>query len=248
MNPGPNVNPLQATTSKEDNKEDQKASPPPKAEPSLEPAPVDPSPGSEITPENLLKVIAQEWKLELERLKSKYISGSGYRSKKKEGRSDSLVQSGHAEIEGDTMLFIFGNALEVLGNAEFQKSVEQISFQYSRFDSIVDHTNLAKLKKFQKLTKLSFTHNFLHSFVQISKLECLPHLTAITIEHNDIVKTALYRSFIVYRFTHLVTINGQPVTEVDKQRSRKLFQHFDRLLSAPPFFTVLFGLIAIFWC
>jgi hypothetical protein len=35
-----------------------------------------------------------------------------------------MVQSGHAEIEGDNMLFIYGNALEVLNNTDFQKTVE----------------------------------------------------------------------------------------------------------------------------
>lgn len=58
------------------------------------------------------------------------------------------MQSGHAEIEGDNLLFIYGNALEVLNNTEFQKSVEQISFQYVRFDYIVNHSNLGKLKRF----------------------------------------------------------------------------------------------------
>ncbi len=194
------------------------------------------SSGAEITPENLLKVIAQEWKLELERLRSKYMSG--YRQKK-DARSKCLVQSGHAEIEGDTMLFIYGNALEVLTNQEFQKTVEQISFQYVRFDSIVDYSNLSKLKRFQRLSKLSFSNNFLHSFVQLAKLECLPHLASLTIEHNDLMRTTLFRSFIYYRFTHVTCINGVTVTEVEKQWMRRLFQHFDRLLSAPPFFNVL---------
>jgi hypothetical protein len=51
----------------------------------------------DISPENLLHVIAQEWANELNRLKSKYLSP--YR-RKKEQRNECLVQSGHAEIEG----------------------------------------------------------------------------------------------------------------------------------------------------
>jgi len=195
---------------------------------------------SDITPEHLLKVIAQEWKAELERARTKYLASGGTRVKNREGRAESLVQSGHAEIEGDTMLFIYGNAIEVLGNPEFQKTVEQISFQYMRFDEIVDAATLPKLKKFQKLTKLSFANNFLHSFIQIAKLECLPHLTAINIEQNDIVNTALFRSFTIYRLPHLITLNGQPLTEAERIKSRKLFQFFDNLLSNPPFFTVFF--------
>ena len=90
-------------------------------------------------------MISQEWKNEMERIKN--LGLNGYK-RRKESRNECLVQSGHAEIEGDTMLFIYGNALEVLNNAEFQKSVEQISFQYVRFDNIVSHSNLSKLKRF----------------------------------------------------------------------------------------------------
>ena len=47
---------------------------------------------------------------------------NGYK-RKKESRTECLVQSGHAEIEGDQLLFIYGNALEVLTNVDFQKTV-----------------------------------------------------------------------------------------------------------------------------
>jgi len=52
----------------------------------------------------------------MERLRQ--LGLNGYK-RRKESRSESLVQSGHAEIEGDTMLFIYGNALEVLNNNDF---------------------------------------------------------------------------------------------------------------------------------
>jgi hypothetical protein len=70
----------------------------------------------DISPEGLLEVISQEWKNELERIKAKGLNGY---KRRKESWNECLVQSGHAEIEGDTMLFIYGNALEVLSNSEF---------------------------------------------------------------------------------------------------------------------------------
>ena len=36
------------------------------------------------------------------------------------------VQSGHAEIEGDSNLFVYGNALEVVVKTEFQDTVSSI--------------------------------------------------------------------------------------------------------------------------
>lgn len=87
-----------------------------------------------ITPEDLLTAISLEWKSEMERIQA--LGLNGYK-RKKESKSECLVQSGHAEIEGDTLLYIYGNALEVLGKPEFQRSVEQISFKYVRFDNII---------------------------------------------------------------------------------------------------------------
>jgi len=64
----------------------------------------------------LVIVISEEWKWELKRIKEKGLNGYKWR---KEAKSDSLVQSGHAEIEGTKRLFIFGNALEVLDKENF---------------------------------------------------------------------------------------------------------------------------------
>jgi hypothetical protein len=107
----------------------------------------------DISPEGLLNVISQEWKNEMERIIS--LGLNGYK-RRKESRNDCLVQSGHAEIEGDQLLFIYGNALEVLNNPDFQKTVSQISFQYVRFDNIISPSNISKLKRFVNLKRLLF--------------------------------------------------------------------------------------------
>ena len=78
--------------------------------------PKQPDQPEDISPESLLKVISQEWQQEIESIQK--LGLNGYK-RRKESRSESLVQSGHAEIEGDTKLFIYGNALEVLNNSEF---------------------------------------------------------------------------------------------------------------------------------
>lgn len=44
---------------------------------------------------------------------------------------------------------------------------------YVRFDLIVYHVNLDKLKKFTKLKKLVLSNNYLNSFILLSKIECL---------------------------------------------------------------------------
>lgn len=66
----------------------------------------------------------------MERLDAKK---QGYKPKQNLGDSkikpdflESLVQSGHAEIEANKILYIFGNALEVLQRSEFYDQVEEM--------------------------------------------------------------------------------------------------------------------------
>jgi hypothetical protein len=89
------------------------------------------------------------------------------------------VQSGHAEIESNKVLYIYGNALEVLQRAEFYEVVEEMHLNYIRFDLIVYHANLDKLKKFTKLKKLVLSNNYLNSYILLSKIECLGTVESI---------------------------------------------------------------------
>lgn len=182
----------------------------------------------EITPpENLIAIILQEWKLELDRLR---IKGLNSFRRRKETAAECLVQSGHAEIENDSTLYIYGNALEVIAKPEFQDTVSKILSQYIRFDHIVQNTAIQKLKKFQHLTKIGFSDNNLHSFIQLSKLESLPNLVSLLIENNDVIHTVMCRSFIVYRFPNLNEINNIKVNENDKTKAKQQFQNFDKIL------------------
>ena len=48
-------------------------------------------------------------------------------------------------------------------------------------------------------------------------------LTSLTIENNDVANTVLCRTFIVYRFLHVVEINGTPVSDKDRLKARQQF-------------------------
>lgn len=45
-------------------------------------------------------------------------------------------------------------------------------------------------------------------------------LTSLSIEGNEVSDTVLLRTFIVYRFPNVTEINGESVTDADKQRAR----------------------------
>lgn len=58
---------------------------------------------------NVIKIIQKEWEREVERLNQKKFGKRLVNANEK-----SIVQSGHAEIESNKVLYIYGNALEVL--------------------------------------------------------------------------------------------------------------------------------------
>lgn len=119
----------------------------------------------------------------------------------------SLVQSGHAEIEGNKTLYIYGNALEVLQRQEFYEVVEELHLVYVRFDLVVYHQNLSKLKKFTNLKKIVLSNNYLSSFILLSKIECLSTVTEIQIYDNEVLRCVSLKSFMVYRFQHIKTVS-----------------------------------------
>ena len=82
----------------------------------------------------MIKIIQKEWDKEVDRLNQKKFGKRQINAMEK-----SIVQSGHAEIESNRVLYIYGNALEVLQRAEFYDQVEEMHLNYVRFDLIVYH-------------------------------------------------------------------------------------------------------------
>ena len=128
-----------------------------------------------------------------------------------------MVQSGHAEIESNKILYIYGNALEVLARSEFYDVVEEMHLTFVRFDLIVYHPNLDKLRKFTKLKKLVLSHNYLNSFILLSKIECIHSLDQLFIYENEILNAQCLKSFVVYRFQHITEFNGFLINDHDKK-------------------------------
>ena len=149
----------------------------------------------------VIKIIQKEWEKEMDRLDIKKNGKYAKDKNKNLNLGDkSLVQSGHAEIESNKILYIYGNALEVLSRTEFYNVVEELHLTFVRFDLIVYHPNLDKLRKFTKLKKLVLSHNYLNSFILLSKIECIQSLDSLYIYDNEVLNTRTLKSFVVYRF------------------------------------------------
>jgi len=178
--------------------------------------------------EEQITTIQAEWKAEISRLKAKSINSFKLR---REMDGESLLKSGHAELEGETQLFLYGNSLEVLEKPDFRATASQITFKYIRFDQIVQQ--IPNIKRYSNLQRLVFSENNIHSFAHLAKLEQIPALSALSLENNDVCYTVLCRSFVVYRFPNLKEISGLEVTDSDRTKAKQQFQIFDQVLSTP---------------
>ena len=78
---------------------------------------------------------------------------------------------------------------------------------YVRFDLIVYHQNLEKLKRFTRLKKLVMANNYLNSFILLSKIECLNTVEQIQIYDNEVLRCISIKSFLVYRFQHIKEVS-----------------------------------------
>lgn len=62
----------------------------------------------------------------------------------------SVITGGHAEIEDESILFIYGNSYDVvLNNQTFQDTVEKIRFEYIFFEFLIENNILQMIKKFK---------------------------------------------------------------------------------------------------
>lgn len=88
---------------------------------------------------------------------------------------------------------------------------------YVRFDLIVYHANLEKLKQFKNVKKLVLSNNYLNSFILLSKIECLNSVSQLLVYDNEILRCIELKSFIVYRFQHIKEFNGEKVSEAHRK-------------------------------
>ncbi len=75
--------------------------------------------------EEVIELIKVQWEDE----KSRIAEIENHNGSKKEYIRNTCITGGHAEIEDESILFIFGNSYDVvLNNAGFQEEVEKIRF------------------------------------------------------------------------------------------------------------------------
>lgn len=185
--------------------------------------------GEEITEDqsnNIISHIEKEWKTEYE-----YIVENGFNGYNTKILKESKIVSGHAELEGINRLNIYGNALEVLEQQEFYKSINFIRLEYFNIDIVSSKLNLEKLKNFKNLTHMIFSHNNIHSFYQLIKFEEFTEIESITVINNEICGSSFLKYFLVYRFQNLKFFNDTEISQKDIIIAKKMFEYFDKCIS-----------------
>lgn len=176
--------------------------------------------------DQVIKHIQQEWGLEMD-----YIVENGYNGYNIKRLKETKLFSGHAELEDNSKLNIYGNAIKVVNQEEFFNSIELISISYFNIDLILSKKLLEKLKKYKKLKKLTLMHNNIHSYFQLIKFEEIGNLESIEIKNNEVCSSNLLRYFLIYRFQSLRSFNCIEITNKDKLFSKKAFEYFDNCIS-----------------
>ncbi|CAK73904.1 unnamed protein product (macronuclear) [Paramecium tetraurelia] len=180
--------------------------------------------------DDILVLIKKQWTAESRRIQTLEKNNQ---FNKKSCLEHQLVEGGHAEVEDDVFLLIYGTASAmVLPTQNFSQIIEKIHFQYVFFDSIID-TQLTILQDYSKLRELILKDNYINSLLQLAKLEHLNEIQKLTILNNPINNCSFMFQFLVYRFPSMIQINGKDIRNDDRQKAKQLFSNFDKSLQIP---------------
>ena len=181
---------------------------------------------SDVQSANIVKPIKLKWEDEIKRIR--LLGFNGYNNKRYKEHN---LTHGHVELDGDDKLILYGDAVKILSHEEFHARISSLCFYYYYYDFIMSKGNIELMKKYKKLTSISFIDNNLFSFYQLIKLESLVLLEHIAVYSNEVNNSALLKYFLIYRIQNLKSFNGVPITDSDIAYAKVLFEYFDRCIS-----------------
>jgi Leucine-rich repeat (LRR) protein len=181
---------------------------------------------SDIQSVNIIKPIKLRWEDEIKRIR--LLGFNGYNNKRYKEHN---LTHGHVELDGDDKLILYGDAVKILSHEEFHSRISSLCFYYYYYDFIMSKSNIELMKKYKKLTSISFNDNNLFSFYQLIKLENLVLLEHISIYNNEVNNSVLLKYFLIYRIQNLKSFNGVAINESDIAYAKVLFEYFDRCIS-----------------
>ena len=174
----------------------------------------------------ITRTIRNNWEEEMKKIIN--LGFNGYNNKRYKEHN---ITTGHVELNGDTKMILYGDAMKVLTHEDFQRKITSVSLTYFYFENIMSKKYIEALKKFTKLTSIRFCDNNIFSFYQLIKLENIISIENINITDNEICTSYLLKYFLIYRIQNLKQFNDSIITEEDISVAKQLFEYFDKCIS-----------------
>ncbi|XP_055776513.1 centriolin isoform X3 [Salvelinus fontinalis] len=88
----------------------------------------------------------------------------------------------------------------------------------------IEHVPLWLAKKLRSLQTLNLQRNKISSLHELSRLKPLKNLTELTVAENPIANLPHYRLFLVFHLRSLETLDGQPISQEEREQAPQRFQ------------------------
>jgi len=150
------------------------------------------------------------------------------------------TMKGYYEVKEKTTLLLYGSALDMLttDNRLFadRERIEKIEIYYCDITSLSENIN--KLRRFSNANSYAFGHNDIRLFTQLDVLAAF-NLKELSVAHNRVCKTTLFRSYIVFKLPTIEILNGKQVSQAERDSAGSKFSlvnsapmsHLDEILS-----------------
>ncbi|XP_064830104.1 centriolin isoform X2 [Oncorhynchus masou masou] len=117
-------------------------------------------------------------------------------------------------------LHLSNNIIHKIEGLEHMASLQLLNLS----SNDIEHVPLWLAKKLRSLQTLNLQRNKISSLHELSRLKPLKNLTELTLAENPIANLPHYRLFLVFHLRSLETLDGQPISQEEREQAPQRFQ------------------------
>uniref|UniRef100_A0A8C8BW92 Centriolin n=1 Tax=Oncorhynchus tshawytscha TaxID=74940 RepID=A0A8C8BW92_ONCTS len=117
-------------------------------------------------------------------------------------------------------LHLSNNIIHKIEGLEHMASLQLLNLS----SNDIGHVPLWLAKKLRSLQTLNLQRNKISSLHELSRLKPLKNLTELTLAENPIANLPHYRLFLVFHLRSLETLDGQPISQEEREQAPQRFQ------------------------